>query len=126
MRKKLLVSLCLTLLLVLTMNVAFAANCSSCGKSILSSANYCPYCGASQSSSSSLSVTRVTNNGNGTVTVTWRGGSGPYEVWYAQKLSNDAYADALNNRSFGLRPGSDRSFYGTSATISQLVPGQDY
>lgn len=77
----------------------------------------------------SVEITRVTNNGDGTVTVNWRtnGTSGPYEVYYAQKFSSNYLNDREHELSTGLWPATeDNSFYGTSATVDRLIPGQEY
>ena len=77
----------------------------------------------------SPSITSVKSNGDGTHTVRWNANDtkGPYRISYMQKFSDSYFTDYIDEDSLGLfAAASPNSFYGTTATIDQLIPGQDY
>lgn len=79
----------------------------------------------------SISITSVKRNGDGTCTIKWTGTrtSTPYKVYYAQKTAYSYAAEMLQDLYIGRWPAvdsSDNKFYGTSATVDRLIPGQDY
>ncbi len=126
MRKKIIVSATLALLLVLIAGSACAAYCTACGVSISDSAHLCPRCGARQMpSSSALTITRVFSNGDGTVTVNWSGGVGPFEILSVPLLSSSIHRDLENPACPGLQPAAACTFDGHSGLADRLVPGQE-
>lgn len=126
MHRKLIVSSVLALLLVLIAGSACAAYCTACGVSISDSAHLCPRCGARQMpSSSALTITRVWSNGDGTVSVSWSGGVGPYEILSVPLLSNSIHRDLESPACPGLQPASACIFDDHSGLADRLVPGQD-
>ena len=127
MRKKFLVSAVLALLLMLLCSTAWAAYCTACGVSISDSAHLCPRCGARQMpDSAAVAITRIHNTGDGTVTVSWSGGAGPYTLSCVQKRNSDIAADLADSAGMGFQPASPGTFSGHSGTADWLVPGLDY
>lgn len=146
MRRKMLFSLLLSVILVFALaTVAFAAYCMDCGTELPDGANFCYNCGAKQSGGSSggssgssssgsatsssrssgLEISKITNNGDGTVTVRWTDSAakGPYNVHKLQKFSNnfDADLDAAIGSFICAEDTPSRT-----AVIDTLVPGVDY
>jgi len=79
----------------------------------------------------SISITSVKRNGDGTCTVKWTGTrtSTPYKVYYAQKTAYSYTSETLQDNYTGrwhAVDSSDNKFYGTSATVDRLIPGQAY
>lgn len=127
MRRKFLVSATLALLLLLATASAWAAYCTACGLSISDSAHLCPRCGARQMpSSSAVAITRIRSGSDGTVTVNWSGGVGPYTILCAQKRSSEVSVDLADDACMGFQPAASCLFDGHSGTADRLVPGQDY
>lgn len=141
MRRKMLCAMLLSSLLVFTMvSVAFAAYCMDCGTELPNAANFCYNCGAKQSGSGSssgnssgnssssgsgLKITRITDNGDGTVTVRWTDSAadGPYNVHKLQKFTDD-FDDDLDSAIGSFICAEDTS--AKMAVIDTLVPGVDY
>lgn len=127
MHRKFLLSAALALLLILAVSSAWAAYCTACGVSISDSAHLCPRCGARQMpSSSAVAITHIHNNNDGTVTVSWSGGAGPYTILCAQKRSSDVSVDLADDACLGFQPAASCLFDDHSGTADRLVPGQDY
>ena len=127
MRTKRLAPVALVLLLILLAGSAQAAYCTACGVSISDSAHLCPRCGARQMpSSAAVAITHIHNSGDGTVTVNWSGGAGPYTLLCVQKLSGDISVDLASSACMGFQAASPCTFSGYSGTADWLVPGQDY
>ncbi len=110
------------LMIFAMMGSALAGFCTSCGTSLPADAKFCFNCGVKQSSQSTLqkqstmTVTGVTENSDGSVTLRWSdsAGNSPYTVKY--EFLNPApdpfhWYNDTNSRSF---------------TFSWLVPGVDY
>ena len=139
MRRKMLFTTILSIMLVFAMtSVAFAAYCMSCGTELPNGANFCYNCGAKQSgggsssssgntssSSSGLKITKITNNGDGTVTVRWSDSAsdGPYNVHKLQKFTDD-FDDDLDAAVGSFICAEDSS--SKMAVIDTLMPGVDY
>lgn len=141
MRKKLLFSMLLSIVLVFSMAaVAFADYCMNCGTELPSGANYCYSCGAKQSggstssgssssgasvSTSGLKITGITNNGDGTVTIRWNDSAAdsPYTVYSLQKFTNNFDSDL--NADVGVFICTE-NVTSRMTVLDSLVPGQDY
>ena len=127
MHRKLIASAVLALLLMMIAVPACAAYCTACGVSISDSAHLCPRCGARQMPpSSALAITRVWSHGDGSVTVSWSGGTAPYTIDCVQMLGSSIAADLASDASTGMQAASTAAYDGHSGTADRLVPGQDY
>lgn len=127
MHRKLIASAVLALLLMMIALPACAAYCTACGVSISDSAHLCPRCGARQMpSSSALTITRLWSNGDGSITVSWSGGTAPYTIDCVQMLGSSIASDLADGASLGMQAASTAVYDGRTGTADRLVPGQDY
>ena len=78
-------------------------------------------------SDSGITILSITENADGTATIIWSDteNNGPYEVNYVQKFSDDYMADRYAANSTGMWYDASE-VYGTSHTLTYLVPGQAY
>lgn len=143
MRRKMLLTLLLSLVLVFALTaVALASYCMACGTELPDGAKFCYSCGAKQSvgngssgssgsnttsvsSVSAMEISKITDNGDGTVSVRWNDpeNNGPYQVCLRQRFSHDYHADRNMGMHYWLAADNVSS---SMAVIDTMVPGVDY
>lgn len=126
---KRLISILLAMLLLLITGTALADDwyCPECGAK--NSGNFCPNDGTKRpegsgivSSSSDLRVDNVKLETDGSVTVSWSGGTAPYKVYY-QYYVNDNHNAGANVA----RWNADEGVYGNKGNYKyDFVPGERY
>ncbi len=68
----------------------------------------------------------IVSNGDGTVTVSWTGGTAPYKVLYTRKVTDDFDADRIAAREAGDYWIGATGVEGNSQVLSRLIPGVPY
>ena len=71
-------------------------------------------------------ITNIETNDNGTVTVSWAGGTAPYIVQYTLKRSDDFLADREAARNDGAYWNGATNVQETSVTLNRIIPGETY
>ncbi len=128
---------------VSTMSTAFAIYCIHCGTELPDVANFCFHCGQRVSTgvtastedaaaplaeappASTLAITDVTNDGKGTVTVTWTDSAdaGPYAVHCMMKRSESFEEDWAADKFIHT---SKENLTETTHQLVELAPGVSY
>lgn len=68
----------------------------------------------------------ITDNGDGTATITWYGGAAPYTVQYLRKMTDDFNADRSAAREAGDYWNAASNVEGSSLVLDRLIPGVEY